>query len=130
MAKQSAETGSLVERFNALPDVWFENELFEQTRDYLTRGRRFETVTDDVLNEKWAHSFRQFVRLHVGHHIREMADAGAELRLRGAGFPTHLVPSEVEQLQAAIRCFDPVAVPGEYNRKLDEAFVNEDDQIQ
>lgn len=129
MAGQNAETENLVERFNALPDVWFENELFEQTKDYLTRGRRFETMPDHDLNERWANSFRQFVRRRVGHHLRELADAGAELRLRGAGFPTHLVPSEVEQLQSAIRCFDPVAVPPEYDRKFDEAFVNEGESI-
>jgi len=46
-----------------VPDAWFQNELFEQTRDYLTRGRRFEMMRGEQVNEEWAKSFRQYVRL-------------------------------------------------------------------
>ena len=122
MIKRKTVMEKLAERFEALPDAWFENELFEQARDYMTRGRRFETMSDSQLNEKWAKTFRQFVRFHVGQHIAELADAGAELRLRGAEFPTHLVISEVEQLQSAIRFIEPVAPPAEFDSKFDDYF--------
>src|ERR1700688_896914 len=120
MTKQKVLMEKLAERFEALPEAWFQNELFEQTRDYLTRGRRFERMKGDQLNEEWAKAFRQFVKLHVGPYVRDMADAGAELRLRGAEVATHLVTSEVEQLQAAIRCIGPVSPSAEFDRKFDE----------
>ena len=120
--KQKALMAELVEQFEALPEAWFQNELFEQTRDYLARGRRFERMRDDQLNEEWAKAFRQFVRLHVGPHVRDMADSGAELRLRGAEFPTHLVTSEVDQLEAVIGCVGPVPPAAEFDRTCDEFF--------
>ena len=57
--KKLAET--LAERLQALPDVWVHNELFEQTTDYLIRGRRFEKLRIDWLNHEWAKAFRLFV---------------------------------------------------------------------
>jgi hypothetical protein len=120
MTKQKTLMEELAERFEALPEAWLQNELFEQTRDYLTRGRRFERMRGDQLNEEWAKAFRQFVRLSVGPHVRDMADSGAELRLRGAEFPTHLVTSEVGQLEAAIRCVGPAFPPAEFDPTCDE----------
>lgn len=90
-------------RFKSLSEAWVQNELFEQTRDYVTRGRRFERLGIHQVNEEWAKAFRQFVTLRALPDLRDMDDAGAEIRLRGVEFPTHLVSSEVEQLRAAIR---------------------------
>ena len=98
MSEQKVLMEKLAERYEALPEVWLQNELLEQTRDYLTRGRRFERLRLDQLNEEWAKAFRQFVRRRIGPHLRDMDDAGAELGLRGEEFPTHLVTAEVEQL--------------------------------
>jgi hypothetical protein len=120
ITKQIALRKKVAERFETLPEVWFKNELFEQTRDYLARGRRFEGMRGDQINEEWANSFRQYVRLHVGPHVRNMADAWAELRLRGTELPTHLVKLEMEKLQAAINWIGPVAPSAEFERKLDE----------
>lgn len=92
----------LSEHFEAMPDGWFQNELFEQTRDYLTRGRRFERMRGNELNEEWVKLFRRYVRLHIGPHVCDMADLWAELRLRGAELPTHLVTLEMEQLRTTI----------------------------
>ena len=91
------------EQFEALPEVWFQNELLEQTRDYLTRGRRFERLRLDRLNEEWAKAFRQFVTQRIETYLRDLDDSGAELRLRGEEFPTHLVTAEVEQLRVAVQ---------------------------
>jgi hypothetical protein len=120
MTEQKALMEKLAERFEALPEAWLQNELLEQTRDYLTRGRRFERLRIDQLNEEWAKAFRQFVRRQIGPYVRDMDDAGAELRLRGEEFPTHLVTAEVEQLRAAIQRVGPISPSAEFNRKTDE----------
>jgi hypothetical protein len=120
MTEQKALMEKLAERFEALPEAWLQNELLEQTRDYLTRGRRFERLRIDQLNEEWAKAFRQFVRRQIGPYVRDMDDAGAELRLRGEEFPTHLVMSEVEQLKAAIQRVGPISLSAEFDRKIDE----------
>ena len=120
MTEQKALMEKLAERFETLPEAWLQNELLEQTRDYLTRGQRFERLRIDQLNEEWAKAFRQFVRRQIGPHIRDMDDAGAELRLRGEEFPTHLVTAEVEQLRAAIQRVGPISPSAEFDRKIDE----------
>jgi hypothetical protein len=108
MTQQKALMNNLAERFEALHETWLQNELLEQTRDYLTRGRRFERLRLDQLNKLWAEAFRQFVRRQIGPHARDMDDAGAELRFRGEEFSTQLVMSEVEQLRAAIQRVGPI----------------------
>ena len=120
MSEQNVLMEKLAERYEALPEVWLQNELLEQTRDYLTRGRRFERLRIDQLNEEWAKAFRQFVRRQIGPYVRDMDDAGAELRLRGEEFPTHLVTAEVEQLRAAIQRVGPISPSAEFDRKIDE----------
>jgi hypothetical protein len=120
MTEQKAFMEKLAERFEALPEAWLQNELLEQTRVYLTRGRRFERLRTDQLNEEWAKAFRQFVRRQIGPYVRDMDDAGAELRLRGEEFPTHLVTLEVEQLKAAIQRVGPISPSAEFDRKIDE----------
>ena len=120
MTEQKAFMEKLAERFEALPEAWLQNELLEQTRVYLTRGRRFERLRTDQLNEEWAKAFRQFVRRQIGPYVRDMDDAGAELRLRGEEFPTHLVTLEVELLRAAIQRVGPISPSAEFDRKIDE----------
>ena len=120
MTQQKALMYNLAEQFEALPEAWLQNELLEQTRDYVTRGRRFERLRIDQLNEEWAKAFRQFVRRQIGPYVRDMDDAGAELRLRGEEFPTHLVTAEVEQLRAAIQRVGPISPSAEFDRKIDE----------
>jgi hypothetical protein len=120
MTQQKALMYNLAKQFEALPEAWLQNELLEQTRDYVTRGRRFERLRIDQLNEEWAKAFRQFVRRQIGPHARDMDDAGAELRLRGEEFPTQLVMSEMEQLRAAIQRVGPISPSAEFDRKIDK----------
>src|SRR5579862_9809712 len=116
MTAPKALMEKLVGRFEPLSDAWLQNELLEQTRDYLTRGRRFERLRINQLNEEWARAFRQFVRWQNGPYVRDMDDAGAELRLRGEEFPTHLVTSEVEKLRTAIQRIGPISPSAGFNR--------------
>jgi hypothetical protein len=120
MSEQKALMEKMAERFEALPEAWVQNELLEQTRDYLTRGRRFERLRLDQVNVEWAKAFRQFVRERIGPHLRNMDDAGAELRLRGEEFPTHLVMLEVEQLRAAVQRVGPISPTAEFDQKINE----------
>ena|SRR5579872_920629 len=129
MVKPKSLMEKVITRYEALPDSWFQNELFEQTKDYLARGRRHETMKVDRLNEEWADAFRQFVKLPVGPCIQGMADAGAELRLRGYGFPTHLVPQEVAQLQTSIRCAVPLAPSADFDPLYGETVEGETDTV-
>src|SRR5579862_3125935 len=120
MTAPKALMEKLVGRFEPLSDAWLQNELLEQTRDYPTRGRRFERLRTDQLNEEWAKAFRRFVRQRTGSHVRDMDDTGAELRLRGEEFPAHLVSSEVEQLRTAIQSIGSLFPSTEFYRKIDE----------
>lgn len=122
MTDQKAMIEKLAEQFDALPEIWLQIELLEQTRDYLTRGRRFGGLKLDQLNKVWSEAFRHFVRRNIQPHLRDMDDAGAELRLRGEEFPTDLVTSEVEQLRTAIQRVGPISPSAEFKRKIDEFF--------
>ena len=122
MSNQNILTDELAKHFVGLPEGWLQNELFEQTRSYLTRGRRFERLGIHQLNEEWAKAFRQFVRWRVGSHIRDMDDAGAELRLRGDEFPTYLVGSEVERLRTSIWSNCRISPSAELNRTIDDSI--------
>jgi hypothetical protein len=122
MSNQDVLTNALAKHFVGLPEGWLQNELFEQTRSYLTRGRRFERLRINQLNEEWAKAFRQFVRWRVGSHVRDMDDAGAELRLRGDEFPNYLVGSEVERLRTSIWRNCRISPSAEFNRTIDESI--------
>ena len=122
MSNQNVLTDELAKHFVGLPEGWLQNELFEQTRIYLTRGRRFERMRINQLNEEWAKAFRQFVRWRVEPHVRDMDDAGAELRLRGDEFPTYLVGSEVERLRTSIWSNCRISLSAEFNRTIDESI--------
>jgi|SRR3974390_1376898 len=105
---KSAQTIKQFVEFLCTPSQdWVQNALFEQMRDYLRRGRRFERRNLDQLQDEWVTSFRLFVRQHVGSHVGALDDLGAELRLRAAPFPAHLVTAEIEQLRCEIRYIDP-----------------------
>jgi hypothetical protein len=120
MSEQKVLMENLAEQYEALPELCLQNKLLEPTRDYLTRGRRFERPRLDRLNEDWAKAFRQSVRRRIGRHLRDMDNAGAELRLRGEEFPTYLIALEVEQLRAAVQRVGPISPSVEFDRKIDE----------
>ena len=69
MTDQKAMMEKLAEQFDALPEIWLQNELLEQTRDYLTRGRRFGGLKLDQLNKVWSEAFRHFVRRNIRPHF-------------------------------------------------------------
>jgi hypothetical protein len=122
--KQQAIIRAAEERMKALPEALLQNALLEETGSYLTRGRRFENLEIGQLNEVWAKAIRQFVRQQVGPHVRDMDDAGAEIRLRGAELPLGLVTAELDQLRAAVLRIGPSASASELHQKIDEFIRN------
>jgi hypothetical protein len=124
MSKPSAVIKVLPERFCGLSEIWLQNELFEQAKNYLMHGRRYQSLPFDQLNEEWAKAFRQFVRSQTGPHIRDMDDAGAELRLRGNEFPAHLVRTEVETLRAVVKGIRHMPLTTEFGRKIEEFIMD------
>ncbi len=120
MNEQKSLKEKIERRFESLPDDWFQNELMEQAKHYLSRGRRFETLTDGQLDREWVTAFRQYAKFRVGPHVLDMADAWAELRIRGAELPTRFVVPEMAQLDAAIIWIDSAVPSAEFDRRLDE----------
>jgi hypothetical protein len=75
------------------------DRVMEYTRSYLARGRRFEGLAEDKLNEGWASAF--FALCADGDRTRsiETRDFTAELNLRKLKVPVHLV----EHLKGRLR---------------------------
>ena len=78
------------------------NEM-EQTRAYLERGRRFEHMPVEALNEGWAAAFKRVLLPKDQRRPGDQHDFGAELRLRGLEIPYHLVQDAMNELQRRIR---------------------------
>ena len=45
---------------DALATAFLQSELMNETQDYLTRGRRLETLSSDQLNDEWKRVFRSW----------------------------------------------------------------------
>src|SRR6478609_1749091 len=78
------------------------NEM-EQTRAYLERGRRFEHMPVEALNEGWAAAFKLVLLPKDQRRPSDQHDFGAELRLRGLEIPYHLVQDAMNELRQRIR---------------------------
>ena len=68
-----------------------ESAAMEEVRGYLERGRRFETMSIDDLNNAWARSYETVVGRDDRTQAMDLDDFGAEIRLRGLETPAHLV---------------------------------------
>ena len=65
-----------------------------ETRDYLARGRHFEKLSPDQLNDGWEGAFRRWLSRHGDP--RETDDYAAELRLRELELPYERVENELK----------------------------------
>jgi hypothetical protein len=82
------------EESNALASVFLASEWMDETRDYLARGRRFEKLSPDQLNDGWEGAFRRWLSRHGDP--RETDDYAAELRLRELELPYERVENELK----------------------------------
>lgn len=74
-----------------IADAMIASDLMEQTKNYLERGRKFESLTVDQLKDKWVMDFKMW--RNTGNS-KEMDDTYAELRLRDIEAPFERVQAE------------------------------------
>jgi hypothetical protein len=79
--------------------AFLQSDLMDQTHDYLMRGRRFETLSPEQLNEAWVVAFRNWIRRH--DDPRESDDYEAEMRLRNVEPSWALVVNQLRELDRA-----------------------------
>jgi hypothetical protein len=116
--KQREMIKELEARFEALSEAMLQSELMDELSSYLQRGQRFASLTLKELHGRWASAFKQFAAEEHGPHVRDMDDAGAEIRHRGLRLPVHLVSEEFELIRERIRREGP----DELDEKIDDFF--------
>lgn len=84
------------ERPRDFAEAFLRNKEMEETRAYLSAGRRFKDTPEDIVKQDWVAAYR---RLIDGERslVRDLDDLGAELRLRGIEAPSHLVQTEAAE---------------------------------
>lgn len=112
--------------------AFLQSTLMGEVRDYLQRGRRFETVATPQLSEKWTVAFRAFVQAAVvseagnrpsDHDTQDLDDASAELRLRGFDLPLEAVQHEASVLLELIRTAGP-DMPPSVDQQIDQFLAD------
>src|ERR1700756_2897380 len=83
--------------------AWLRNRSFEQTEDYVRRGRHLADVSTEELKRQWVEAFRIWAANYgtEDHRVRE--DLEAELQLRRDEPPFDLVADEINVLKAHSR---------------------------
>jgi hypothetical protein len=116
-ARQREMIKELEARFEA-SEAMMQSDLMDELSSYLQRGQRFASLTLKELHGRWASAFKQFTAEEHGPHVRDMDDAGAEIRHRGLRLPVHLVSGEFELMRERIRREGP----DELDEKIDDFF--------
>ncbi|HJQ57923.1 MAG TPA: hypothetical protein VJ890_13515 [Vineibacter sp.] len=87
--------------------AFLDNREMEETRSYLARGRRFEALDTERLNQDWVALFRALVA-GDNSRLQDLDDVGAEIRLRGLAPPEHLVQAELATVAEMAKREGPV----------------------
>ena len=91
------------DRIDAIVQAVIDHQAMEDTRSYLERGRRFEGLTVDALNDGWAAAFTAVCAYGDESRETDLDDLGAELGLRNLKRPEHLVrPRAMQAAQARV----------------------------
>jgi hypothetical protein len=102
---------------DALLRALMERDEVEETRDYVTRGRRHKSFDVDQLGAIWVRAFKTFISPGSGtQELQELSDSWAEFRLRRIEPPYHEVSDELRALQEEI--WEDVRKRGLDNRGL------------
>ncbi len=92
------------DRIDAIMQAVMDHQDMENTRSYLERGRRFEGLTVDALNNGWAAAFTAVCANGDERRETDLDDFGAELGLRKLKRPEHLVrPEAMKAAQERVR---------------------------
>ena len=85
-----------------LLNAFIQSEEMNETANYLERGRLFERLSRQELEDAWARAFRTYQETR-GQGQRELLDLSAEFHLRGIEPPYDRVKDEVRQGLAELR---------------------------
>jgi hypothetical protein len=88
---------------NAMVDAFLQHTQMEETQQYLSRGRQFESTSEVELKLRWAEAFRRWCKTHSPGNVRELDDLSAELRLRGLEPPEDSVKDELSMMREEIQ---------------------------
>ena len=82
-------------------------EQLEEMREYVIRGRRYESLEADQLRAVWVRAFKTWVVSRGSAGIRELNNSWAEFRLRKTEAPHDEVNDERSTLVEEIRKVGP-----------------------
>jgi hypothetical protein len=80
-----------------------QHRTMEHTRSYLDRGRSFQNLAEDKLNEEWAAAFIALCADGDQTRARLAHDLNAEIGLRKLKEPMHLVSHAMDRIRQNIR---------------------------
>jgi hypothetical protein len=72
---------------NELAEEFLQHELMNETRTYIERGRRLQTLSNDEIVNTWVATFGRWFGEKTAGNSQDMDDAAAEIRLRGLEMP-------------------------------------------
>jgi hypothetical protein len=120
------EESAMKDRIDATIQAVIDHQAMEDTRSYLERGRRFEGLTVDALNNGWAAAFTAVCAYGDERREIDLDDFGAELGLRKLERPERLIrPEAMKAAQERVRnsqheAFGPVTEAiGRFMAKMD-----------
>jgi hypothetical protein len=85
---------------------------------YLLRGRGYEGLAVDDLNQLWTTTFKVMFRRRSAENIQAHFDFRAELDLRGMEVPIETIGAEIETLRKAQRAREHIDVFNAADRPL------------
>ena len=108
----------------SLADAFLQHELMEDAKDYLERGRHFETAAVAQLHEKWLEAFRRCFAERDRAGCRDLRDLATELRLRSLEPPYAAVQAEIEKLKELFHRIGPGDAPSaSLDARIDAFFA-------
>jgi hypothetical protein len=89
----------------AFLDAFLQHELMNETRDYIERGRRLQTLSSAGIFNSWVVGFERW--FETAGNSRDMDDAAAEIRLRWLKMPYERVKNKIRALRTELASLDP-----------------------
>jgi len=90
-------------RAREITDGMIKTDAMEAQASYLRRGRRFENLSIDKLQQLWAQAFRDMVNVRNNNNSQALNDTSSELAIRGVEPDATQVQSEMAQLIEEIK---------------------------
>jgi hypothetical protein len=78
---------------NRLVEAFLKDSEMREMQTYLSAGRRFKDVSEEILKRDWVSAFRALIKGDQDLS-KDLDDLGAELRFLGVGTPDDIVRAE------------------------------------